>query len=155
MDGDAHDGDLLRLTDAGLYCPAGDFHVDPWRRVSRAIITHAHADHARAGSERYLCAAAGKLVLRTRIGGGAPIDTLRPGESVSINGVRVSLHPAGHVLGSAQVRLEHRGVTWVVTGDYKLQDDPTCAGFEPVPCDGRRAGASSPTRAPRSRRRTA
>ncbi len=135
MDGGGDDGDLLRLTDAGLYCPPGDFYVDPWRRVSRAIITHAHADHARAGSDRYLCAAAGKLILRTRIGGGSPIDTLRPGESISINGVRVSLHPAGHVLGSAQVRLEHRGVTWVVTGDYKLQADPTCAAFEPVPCD--------------------
>ena len=127
--------DLLQVTDAGLYCPQGDFFVDPWRRVSRAIITHAHADHARAGSDRYLCAAAGKTVLRERIGGGAPIDVLRPGEALSINGVSVSLHPAGHVLGSAQVRLEHRGVTWVVTGDYKLQPDPTCAPFEPVRCD--------------------
>jgi putative mRNA 3-end processing factor len=127
--------DLLVVTESGLYCPQGDFHVDPWRRVSRAIITHAHADHARAGSDRYLCAAAGKTVLRERIGGGAPIDVLRPGESLSINGVTVSLHPAGHVLGSAQVRLEHRGVTWVVTGDYKLQPDPTCAPFEPVRCD--------------------
>ena len=135
MDGVADGDDLLRLTDAGLYCPQGDFYVDPWRRVSRAIITHAHADHARAGSDRYLCAASGKLVLRSRIGGAAPIDTLRPGETVSLNGVRVSLHPAGHVLGSAQVRLEHRGVTWVVTGDYKLQHDPTCDPFEPVPCD--------------------
>ena len=127
--------DLLQVTESGLYCAQGDFHVDPWRRVSRAIITHAHADHARAGSDRYLCAAAGKTVLRERIGGGPPIDVLRPGESLSINGVRVSLHPAGHVLGSAQVRLEHRGVTWVVTGDYKLQADPTCAPFEPVRCD--------------------
>jgi putative mRNA 3-end processing factor len=118
-----------------LYCAAGDFYVDPWRRVPRAIITHAHADHARAGSDRYLCAAAGKTVLRERIGGGSPIDVLRPGESLSINGVQVSLHPAGHVLGSAQVRLEHRGVTWVVTGDYKLHADPTCAAFEPVRCD--------------------
>ncbi len=127
--------DLLEVTESGLYCAPGDFHVDPWRRVSRAIITHAHADHARGGSDRYLCAAAGKTVLRERIGGGAPIDVLRPGESLSINGVKVSLHPAGHVLGSAQVRLEHRGVTWVVTGDYKLQADPTCAPFEPVRCD--------------------
>ena len=128
-------GDLLEVTESGLYCAAGDFHVDPWRRVPRAIITHAHADHARAGCDRYLCAAAGKTVLRERIGGGAPIDGVRPGESLSINGVTVSLHPAGHVLGSAQVRLEHRGVTWVVTGDYKLHADPTCAPFETVRCD--------------------
>jgi len=127
--------DLLEVTDAGLYCAQGDFYVDPWRRVPRAIITHAHADHARGGCGRYLCAADGALVLRARVGNAAPIDTLRPGASHSINGVRVSLHPAGHVLGSAQVRIEHRGVTWVVTGDYKLAPDPTCAAFEPVPCD--------------------
>jgi putative mRNA 3-end processing factor len=127
--------DLLEVTESGLYCPQGDFHVDPWRRVPRAIITHAHADHARPGCGRYLCAAPGRLVLRTRIGGGVPIDTLRYGEPLTINGVRVSLHPAGHVLGSAQVRIEHGGRTWVVTGDYKLEADPTCAAFEAVPCD--------------------
>ena len=127
--------DLLVVTESGLYCERGDFYVDPWRRVPRAVVTHAHADHARGGCDRYLCTAEGKLVLRTRIGGGAPIDTLRRGESVSLNGVKVSLHPAGHLLGSAQVRIEHGGVTWVVTGDYKLQPDPTCAAFEPVPCD--------------------
>lgn len=128
-------GDLLRVTESGLYCERGDFFVDPWRRVPRAVITHAHADHARAGCDRYLCAAEGKLVLRSRIGGGASIDTLRRGERVSINGVTVSLHPAGHLLGSAQVRIEHGGVRWVVTGDYKLAPDPTCEPFEPVPCD--------------------
>ncbi|MBM4012268.1 MAG: ligase-associated DNA damage response exonuclease [Planctomycetota bacterium] len=128
-------GDLLRVTESGLYCERGDFYVDPWRRVPRAIITHAHADHARAGCDRYLCAAEGKLVLRARIGGAAPIDTLRRGERVSLNGVAVSLHPAGHLLGSAQVRIEHGGTTWVVTGDYKLHHDPTCAAFEPVRCD--------------------
>ena len=127
--------DLLQVTESGLYCPPGDFYVDPWRRVPRAIVTHAHADHARPGCGRYLCAAAGKLVLRSRIGASSPIDTLRPGESLSINGVQVSLHAAGHVLGSAQVRLVHGGTTWVVTGDYKLHADPTCAPFEPVRCD--------------------
>lgn len=126
---------LVEVTDAGLYCAAGDFFVDPWRRVGRAVITHAHADHARSGCDRYLCAAPGKTVLRTRMGASATIDGLRYGESTSINGVAVSLHPAGHVLGSAQVRIEHRGETWVVTGDYKLQADPTCAAFEPVRCD--------------------
>ena len=126
---------LLEVTDAGLYCAAGDFFIDPWRRVERAVITHAHADHARAGCGRYLCASPGKPVLRTRMGAAATIDTLRYGERTTINGVTVSLHPAGHVLGSAQVRVEHRGETWVVTGDYKLQADPTCQAFEPVPCD--------------------
>jgi len=127
--------DLLTVTDAGLYCAQGDFYIDPWRRVPRAIITHAHADHARSGCGRYLCAAPGTLVLRSRVGNASPIDSLRHGETLSINGVEVSLHPAGHVLGSAQVRLSHGGTTWVVTGDYKLEADPTCAPFEPVECD--------------------
>lgn len=127
--------DLLELTSEGLYCRQGDFHVDPWRRVPRAIVTHAHADHARPGCDRYLCAARGKLVLRERIGGGAPIDTLRWGESLAINGVRVSLHSSGHVLGAAQVRLEHGGQVWVVSGDYKTQPDPTCDPFESVEAD--------------------
>ena len=126
---------LLEVTRAGLYCAAGDFFVDPWRRVERAVITHAHADHARSGCGRYLCASPGKPVLRTRMGGNAVIETVRYGEPTTINGVTVSLHPAGHVLGSAQVRLEHKGETWVVTGDYKLAADPTCAPFEPVACD--------------------
>jgi len=127
--------DLLEVTDAGLYCPQGDFYIDPWRRVPRAIITHAHADHARSGCGRYLCAAPGTLVLRSRVGNASPIDGLRHGERISINGVDVSLHPAGHVLGSAQVRVSHGGTTWVVTGDYKLEPDPTCLPFEPVACD--------------------
>jgi putative mRNA 3-end processing factor len=127
--------DLVEVTEAGLYCRQGDCFVDPWRPVPRAIITHAHADHARRGCGRYLCAAPGKLVLRSRMGGQAPIDVVRHGESILINGVRVSLHPAGHVLGSAQVRLEHGGTTWVVTGDYKLERDPTGAPCEPCRCD--------------------
>ncbi len=127
--------DLLVVSDAGLHCPAGGFWIDPWRSVPRAIITHAHADHARSGSDRYLCAAPGKLVMRSRLGGSVPIDTLRYGESTTFNGVKVSLHPAGHVLGSAQVRVEHEGQVWVVSGDYKTAPDPTCASFEPVRCD--------------------
>ena len=127
--------ELLEVTEAGLYCGAGDFYVDPWRKVPRAVITHAHADHARTGCGRYLCAAPGKPVLRTRMGSNATIDVLRYGEATTINGVRVSLHPAGHVLGSAQVRVEHSGQIWVVTSDYKLEADPTCAPFEPVRCD--------------------
>ncbi len=125
---------LVILTDAGLYCPAGDFHIDPWNAVPYAVVTHAHSDHARWGCDRYLGAAAGAHLLRTRLGQDADITTVPHGEPVDHNGVRVSFHPAGHVLGSAQVRLEHRGEVWVVTGDYKLDPDPTCLPFEHVRC---------------------
>ncbi len=127
--------DLLEINPNGLYCPAGDFYIDPWRQVSHAVITHAHADHARPGSDRYLCASPGKHVLRTRMGNNATINTVKYGEHFSVHGVDVSLHPAGHLLGSSQVRVHHQGVTWVVTGDYKLQQDSTCECFESVPCD--------------------
>jgi putative mRNA 3-end processing factor len=125
---------LLRSTDRGLFCEAGGFHVDPWAPVDRAVITHAHGDHARPGSGAYLASAEGERVLRTRLGGEAAIRTVRYGEPVELFGVRVSLHPAGHVLGSAQVRVEHRGEVWVVSGDYKTEPDPTCSPFEPVRC---------------------
>ena len=117
--------DLLEINPNGLYCPAGDFYIDPWRQVSHAVITHAHADHARPGSDRYLCASPGKHVLRTRMGNNATINTVKYGEHFSVHGVDISLHPAGHLLGSSQVRVHHQGVTWVVTGDYKLQQDST------------------------------
>lgn len=129
-------GELLHTTDRGLYCPAGDFYVDPWRPVPRAVVTHAHADHARWGCDSYLAARPGAPVLQMRLGREANIDFVRYGESTSIGGVDVSLHPAGHMLGSAQVRLEHRGRVAVVTGDYKLGDeDPTCQAWQPVRCD--------------------
>jgi putative mRNA 3-end processing factor len=131
----------------GLYCPAGDFHLDPWRAVPRAVITHAHADHARRGHGAYLAQADGAAVLRARLGN-ITLQTLAYGEAVLLNGVRISLHPAGHVLGSAQVRLEHRGEVWVVSGDYFVcggsaagtfgaggDGNPTCPAFEPVRCD--------------------
>ncbi|RYG32793.1 DNA ligase-associated DEXH box helicase, partial [bacterium] len=126
--------DLLRITDCGLYCEAGDFYVDPWRPVPRAVVTHAHSDHARWGMGRYLCSKEGEEVLRIRIGPDAPIDTLPYGGSVTMNGVKISLHPAGHILGSAQVRVEHRGEVWCVSGDYKTEPDPTCTPWEPVRC---------------------
>jgi putative mRNA 3-end processing factor len=126
--------DLVVVRPEGLYCPPGGFHIDPWRPVERAIITHAHADHARAGSGRYLASAASAHVLRVRLGDIA-LDAVAYEERVWHNGVAVSLHPAGHVLGSAQVRIEHRGEVWVVSGDYKLQPDPTCDAFEPLRCD--------------------
>jgi putative mRNA 3-end processing factor len=132
------DDDLVVSRDEGLYCPAGDFFIDPWRPVARAVITHAHADHARAGHGRYLAAAPAAGVLRARLGAIA-LDTLAYGERIDHFGVRLSLHPAGHVLGSAQVRLEHRGRVWVASGDYFAAGagdaNPTCAPFEPVRCD--------------------
>lgn len=126
---------LLTLTDHGLFCAAGDFFIDPWRPVGRAVITHAHADHARVGSSAYLCAAPGAGVLRLRAGAAALIETQPYGSRTTINGVTVSFHPAGHILGSAQVRVAHGGEVWVVSGDYKTDPDPTCASFEPVTCD--------------------
>lgn len=126
---------LLRVTPDGLYCEAGDFHIDPWRPVARAVLTHGHGDHARPGSAAYLGAAPGLGLLQRRLGADARIEPVAYGETRTLNGVTVSLHPAGHVLGSAQVRLEHRGEVWVVSGDYKRDPDPTCAPFEVVPCD--------------------
>jgi putative mRNA 3-end processing factor len=126
--------DLITLTDDGLYCPAGDFHIDPWNPVPRAVVTHAHSDHARWGCRHYLVAEPGRHLFLTRLGDTANIDTLRYGQAVEHHGVRVSFHPAGHVLGSAQIRLERRGEVWVVTGDYKLDPDPTCVPFDPVRC---------------------
>lgn len=126
--------DLLSLRPEGLYCEVGGFFIDPWRPVDRAVITHAHADHARAGHAHYLASQEGEGVLRARLGS-ISLQGLAWGESVVHRGVRVSLHPAGHVLGSAQVRLEHRGEVWVVSGDYKVQPDATCTPFDPVRCD--------------------
>jgi putative mRNA 3-end processing factor len=125
---------LLQLTDSGLYCAAGDFYVDPWQPVRRAVVTHAHADHAHPGSQHYLGAAEGLPVLRQRLGADALISTLRYGESHQVNGVKISLHPAGHILGSAQVRMEAQGEVWVVSGDYKTEPDATCTPFELVRC---------------------
>jgi putative mRNA 3-end processing factor len=125
---------LVTLTDDGLYCPAGGFHIDPWNPVPRAVVTHAHADHARPGCGSYLAAAPGRHLLRTRLGPEVDLTTVPYAEPIDQHGVRISFHPAGHVLGSAQVRLEHRGQAWVVTGDYKLDPDPTCSPFEPVRC---------------------
>lgn len=126
--------ELLRITDCGLYCEAGDFYIDPWRPVERAVVTHAHSDHARWGMGRYLCSEEGEEVLRIRVGPQATIDTLPYGGSTTLRGVKISLHPAGHILGSAQVRVEHKGEVWCVSGDYKTEPDPTCTPWEPVRC---------------------
>src|SRR5690606_9910273 len=113
-----------------LYCEAADFFIDPWQPVDRAVITHAHGDHARWGSRAYLCAREGERVLRRRLGPDSRIESVEYAASLDMNGVRVSFHPAGHVLGSAQVRLERNGEVWVVSGDYKTEPDSTCSPFE-------------------------
>jgi putative mRNA 3-end processing factor len=125
--------ELIVQRPEGLYCPPGGFYIDPWRPVERAVITHAHADHARGGHAHYLAATPATHVLKSRLGN-IDLQTVPYGEAVHINGVRVSLHPAGHVLGSAQVRLEHAGRVWVASGDYKVEPEPTCTAFEPVAC---------------------
>ncbi|MBI1416147.1 MAG: ligase-associated DNA damage response exonuclease [Limimaricola sp.] len=125
--------DVLSFTDAGLYCAAGDFHIDPWRPVPRALITHGHADHARPGMGAYLCTAPAAPVIRLRLGD-VTLETIAYGEARQIGGARVSFHPAGHVPGSAQIRVEVAGQVWVVSGDYKVVDDGLSEPFAPVRC---------------------
>ncbi len=127
--------EMIVATKKGLYCEKGDFYIDPWRPVARAVITHAHSDHARIGSDSYLCARSGAGILKHRLGDNVVVDAVDYGEKRSINGVELSLHPAGHILGSSQVRVEHQGEVWVVSGDYKVQADPTCDAFEPLQCN--------------------
>ncbi|MEJ0028069.1 MAG: ligase-associated DNA damage response exonuclease [Rhizomicrobium sp.] len=129
--------DFLKPTPAGLYCPPGDFYVDPTRPVDRAVITHGHADHARAGHGKVLATRETLAVMEARYGEdyAAATQTLAYRDGVDINGVSVSLVPAGHVLGSAQAVLRWNGKTMVVSGDYKRRRDPTCPSFEPVACD--------------------
>lgn len=126
---------LLQVREAGLYCPAGDFYIDPVLPVERALITHAHGDHARPGSRSYLTSGPGEALLRARLGEEASLQSEPYGAALPIGDARVSFHPAGHILGSAQIRIEHGGEIWVVSGDYKLAADPTCTPFEPVRCD--------------------
>ncbi len=126
---------LIEQTYRGLYCGAGDFYIDPHLAVERAIVTHGHSDHARGGMKSYLTSRSGEPIVRRRVGVRASIETLDFGEKIDINGVTVSLHPAGHILGSAQVRVEHKGEVWVASGDYKTEPDQTCETFEPVRCN--------------------
>ncbi len=124
---------LLQFTNKGIYCRQADVYIDPWKPVNKAIITHAHSDHARWGSKEYLAHRDSEFILRHRLGA-ISLQTLNYNEPVSINGVRISLHPAGHIIGSAQVRLEHQGEIWVVSGDYKVKADGYTVPFEPVKC---------------------
>ena len=126
--------DVLTFTDRGIYCPAADLYIDPWRPVDRALITHGHADHARPGMGRYLATGAAAPVMRHRLGAQARIETVAYGETRRIGDATISYHPAGHVPGSAQIRVEVAGEVWVVSGDYKTVADGLSEPFEPVPC---------------------
>lgn len=125
---------LLQFTSKGIFCPLGNFYIDPWRPVDFAVITHGHGDHARWGMGRYLCHDFTKPVLYSRISPDISVQSLPYGEVLDINGVKLSLHPAGHIIGSAQVRLEYKGYVTVISGDYKVQDDGLSTPFEPVRC---------------------
>lgn len=126
---------LVTVTENGLYCRPGDFYIDPWQPVKSAVITHAHGDHLRLGSASYILARPGLGIARQRLGEDAPLTAVDYGVPTTFGPTTVSLHPAGHILGSAQVRIEHQGRVWVVSGDYKRQPDPTCAPFAVVGCD--------------------
>lgn len=126
---------LLKFTSKGIYCIPGKFYIDPWRPVDLAVITHGHADHARNGMKKYLCHHFTKPILHSRIGKEIECQSVEYGEVLNINGVKVSLHPAGHIIGSAQIRMEYKGYVSVVSGDYKIQDDGISTPFESVRCN--------------------
>jgi putative mRNA 3-end processing factor len=124
---------LIEFTDRGFYCSAGGFYIDPWRPVEHAIITHAHSDHARWGHQHYLCHHLTKPLLQLRLGQQS-YQSLGWNETLNRNGVTISLHPAGHIIGSSQVRIEFKGQIWVISGDYKTEDDGLSGAFEPIAC---------------------
>ena len=126
---------LIKVLQEGLYCEPGEFFIDPWRGVDTALITHAHSDHARSGSGQYIATERSKGVLQKRLGKTIQFQGVDYGEKLKLGNTWVSFHPAGHVLGSAQIRVEYRDQVWVISGDYKRCGDPTCAPFEVVPCD--------------------
>lgn len=125
---------MITFRTEGIYCEAGNFYIDPWKPVDKAIITHGHADHARWGMKHYLCHHYTEPILKSRISTDIAVQSVAYNKPITINGVKVSLYPAGHILGSAQIRLEYKGKITVVSGDYKLQDDGLSTPFEPVKC---------------------
>jgi putative mRNA 3-end processing factor len=125
---------LLQFTHKGIYCPQGNFYIDPWRPVAYAVITHGHADHAHWGMQKYLCHDYTLPIIKTRLGADIQAESIAYNSTKYINGVQVSFHPAGHVIGSAQIRLEYKGQIIVVSGDYKLQNDGLSTAFEPIKC---------------------
>ncbi len=126
---------LLEFTDKGIYCQKAGVYIDPWKPVDYAIITHAHADHSRFGNKYYLCHHHSKPIIQHRLGKEINIEAKEYGEAFQINGVTFSMHPAGHIIGSAQIRVEHKGEVWVVSGDYKLENDGLSTPFEAIKCD--------------------
>lgn len=127
--------EILQLTTKGLYCSLGDFYIDPWGKVDKAVITHGHGDHARWGMGEYISVQEAFHILKKRLGEEAKITTYSYGEVFRMGEVDVSFHPAGHILGSSQVRIQYQDEVWVFTGDFKRDEDLTCAPFEVVPCD--------------------
>ncbi len=125
---------LISFTDKGLYCQPGNFYIDPWKPVEKALITHGHSDHARFGNKYYLCQRFTKPILQLRLGDNN-YQTVEWGEKILMNGVAISFHPAGHIIGSSQIRLEYKGEVWVVSGDYKTEDDGISGKFEPLKCE--------------------
>lgn len=126
--------EILQLTSKGLYCALGDFYIDPWGKVETAVITHGHGDHARWGMDHYISVKESEAILRKRLGD-VKLTTFTYGEIFRMGEVEVSFHPAGHILGSSQVRIQYQNEVWVFTGDFKRDEDATCAPFEVVPCD--------------------
>lgn len=125
---------LIQFTNKGIYCKQGKFYIDPWQPVDKAIITHGHADHAKWGNKNYLCHTLTKPVLGERYGLYDNVETLAYNEIIDINGVKLSMIPAGHVIGSAQIKLEYKGEIAVISGDYKTEYDGISTAFEPVKC---------------------
>lgn len=125
---------LLTFTDRGIYCSKANVYIDPWKKVDFALITHAHSDHCRPGSKQYLATPLTKPIMEHRLGKKYQVQAIEFGNTISINGVNISFHPAGHIIGSAQIRLEYQGEIWVVSGDYKVENDGLSEAFEPVRC---------------------
>ncbi len=124
---------LIDFTNKGLYCPAGNFYIDPWQPVDYAIITHAHSDHARWGSKNYLCHEFTKPILQLRLGDNN-YQSVKWNEPVNFNGVTITLFPAGHIIGSSQIKVEYKGEIWVISGDYKVENDGISGMYEPIKC---------------------
>lgn len=125
---------LLRFTRKGIFCEQANVYIDPWRPVPRALVTHAHSDHARWGMGAYLAHKHSIPVMKLRLGKDIQAQSIEYGQSLNLNGVEISFHPAGHILGSAQIRLAYKDQIWVVSGDYKVEDDGLAAAYEPVSC---------------------
>ena len=125
---------LIQFTNSGIFCKQANVYIDPWQPVDKAIITHAHSDHARTGSKYYLAHTDSEQILRYRLGN-IVLETIPYNQTIQLNGVTISFHPAGHIIGSAQIRLEYKGEVWVVSGDYKVKPDGYTIPFEPIKCE--------------------